>query len=28
MSENGIPRRGSAELMAVWNAKPDLQARQ
>jgi PDZ domain len=27
MSENGIPRRGSAELMAVWNAKPASQAR-
>jgi hypothetical protein len=28
MSENGIPRRGSAEIMAVWNARPNLQARQ
>jgi hypothetical protein len=27
MSENGISRRGSAELIAVWNAKPGLQAR-
>ncbi len=26
MSENGIPRRGSAELMAVWNAKPTVSA--
>jgi S1-C subfamily serine protease len=28
MSENGISRRGSSELMAVWNTKPGLQARQ
>ncbi len=27
MSENGIPRRGSAEIMAVWNAGPALQVR-
>jgi S1-C subfamily serine protease len=27
MSENGIPRRGSPELMTVWNARPNLQAR-
>ena len=25
MSENGIPRRGSDELMAVWNARSTVQ---
>jgi len=25
MSENGIPRRGSADIIAVWNAKKSVQ---